>query len=118
LLDVQGCVALGSNYMDDGQIKVKLQFFQAAKPFLLLDRLQQLQVSCPVRILHGVQVRREVKWLVAFSWLQLQYTLVSKGAWQSHDAWSPKLCTGHCVHCTQYSRQLNSRLDSCIYKHS
>jgi hypothetical protein len=56
VLVAQGCVALGSNYMDDGQIMVKLQFFQAAKPFLLLDKLQQLQVSCPVRILHGVLV--------------------------------------------------------------
>jgi hypothetical protein len=53
---VQGRVALGSNYMDDGQIMVRMQFFEAAKPFLLLDKLQQLQVSCPVRILHGVQV--------------------------------------------------------------
>lgn len=50
-----GRVSLDSNYMDDGQIMVKLQFFEAAKPFLLLDKLQQLQVSCPVRILHGVQ---------------------------------------------------------------
>lgn len=56
VLVAQGRVSLDSNYMDDGQIMVKLQFFEAAKPFLLLDKLQQLQVSCPVRILHGVQV--------------------------------------------------------------
>jgi hypothetical protein len=60
VVDVQGRVALGSNYMDNGQIMVKLQFFEAAKPFLLLDKLQQLQVSCPVRILHGVKVRSPV----------------------------------------------------------
>ncbi|KAF6259066.1 hypothetical protein COO60DRAFT_1515208 [Scenedesmus sp. NREL 46B-D3] len=41
--------------MNAGQIMVKLQFFEAATPFLLLDKLQQLQVSCPVRIMHGVQ---------------------------------------------------------------
>lgn len=47
---------LGSSYIDGGQVAVNMHFFEAAKRFLVLDKLQQLEVACPVRILHGVQV--------------------------------------------------------------
>eukprot|EP00775_Hariotina_reticulata_P002605 gene2605-2907_t len=51
----QGRVSLGSNYVDGGQFEVGMKFFEDAKKFLVMDRLQELQVQCPVHILHGVQ---------------------------------------------------------------
>ncbi|KAF8062012.1 Abhd10 [Scenedesmus sp. PABB004] len=50
-----GETALGSSYLDGGAVTVGLEFFEAAKPFLVMHRLRELRVRCPLRILHGVR---------------------------------------------------------------
>lgn len=49
------CCSLAS-YMEP--VYASLQLIEQGKQFLMRDRLSSLQVKCPIRILHGVQVRR------------------------------------------------------------
>lgn len=57
----QGEAPVGSRYLDGGQVMVNIEFFRKAESFLVLDRLHELNVQCPLRILHGVKVRLAVQ---------------------------------------------------------
>lgn len=85
----EGAVELPSSYVDGGSIRLSHAFFSQAERFLMLgsrscNKLsEQRPLACPVRILHGVQVRVHAGCWVCFSCSRLAADCCVRdvGAW-------------------------------------